>query len=204
MWDPTKWSWADRDFQKTRDEEYRVKFVTFFAGEGWQFVRRISGDEPFMNYTNVQLCSQRDVLLRTFFASLVLPWGCEMKGMVIHQIFKLLGIRKESSRVDRDKWLNCTETVTYLDVLDVRNRQNSCRYLNVRIEHLREPWMNKFFAKRRSPAYGFASQRQGGRIAVQIWQENSRDIENHWLIHWLYHALSLLSIYLMNIHTSSL
>ena len=47
--------------------------MTFFAGEGWQFVRRISGDEPFMNYTNVQLCSQRDVLLRTFFASLVLP-----------------------------------------------------------------------------------------------------------------------------------
>ena len=53
--------------------------------------------------------------------------GCEMKGMAIHQLFKLLGIRKESSRVDRDK------------------------YLNVRIEHLREPWMKKFFAKRQAP-----------------------------------------------------
>lgn len=53
--------------------------------------------------------------------------GCEMKGMVIHQLFKVLGIRKESSRIDRDK------------------------YVKINTEHLRQPWMKKFFAKREAP-----------------------------------------------------
>mmetsp|Transcript_8459 Transcript_8459/g.19492 ORF Transcript_8459/g.19492 Transcript_8459/m.19492 type:complete len:749 (-) Transcript_8459:76-2322(-) len=53
--------------------------------------------------------------------------GCEMKGMIVHQLMKILGVRKELTRIDRDT------------------------YLNVRTENLREPWMARFFQKRMAP-----------------------------------------------------
>jgi len=53
--------------------------------------------------------------------------GCEMEGMIVHQLMKILGVRKELTRIDRD------------------------RYLNVRTELLREPWMERYFAKRHVP-----------------------------------------------------
>ena len=29
--------------------------------------------------------------------------GCETKGMAVHQLMKILGVRKEVNRIDRDK-----------------------------------------------------------------------------------------------------
>lgn len=71
---------------------------------------------------------QKDAEGKTSGTLLNLGRGCEMKGMVVHQLLKILGIRKELNRVDRDK------------------------YLKVRLEDLREPWMEKFFKRRQSPA----------------------------------------------------
>ena len=78
-----------------------------------------------------------------------------MKGMVIHQLFKVLGIRKESSRIDRDKCA-CSRMQLFVR-FDRRSfnldnwsmADNGCRYVKINTEHLRQPWMKKFFAKRR-------------------------------------------------------
>lgn len=123
--------------------------VAICAKDKWGWAFYISFyDLPMLNCVRTWDTARCFVAYR--FWKFGVLWGCEMKGMAIHQLFKLLGIRKESSRVDRDKWLNWTETGCHWMSLDVRSiRQNPCRYLNVRIEHLREPWMKKFFAKRR-------------------------------------------------------
>ena len=81
-------------------------------------------------------------------------WGCEMKGMVIHQLFKVLGIRKESSRIDRDKCA-CSRMQLFVR-FDRRSfnldnwsmADNGCRYVKINTEHLRQAMDEEVLCKK--------------------------------------------------------